>query len=139
MGDTMRTWSERSLKNMTGIHPHLRRVLDRALKESPHDFVVTEGLRTIERQRELLRIGASKTLNSRHITGHAIDLYAWVDLNKDGKVAFEEMANPRLLTIIATALKAAAVKENVPIVWGGDWRTFKDMPHFELDRRTYPA
>jgi peptidoglycan LD-endopeptidase CwlK len=135
----MRHWSERSRKNMAGIHPHLRRVLDRALQESPYDFVVTEGLRTLERQKQLKAMGASKTLNSRHITGHAVDLYAWVDINRDGKVVFEEMINPRLMTAIAKAIKAAATAENVPLVWGGDWRTFKDMPHFELDRRTYPA
>lgn len=135
----MRQWSKRSLANLEGIHPDLRRVLDRALKESPVDFVITEGLRTLARQRELLRIGASKTLKSRHLTGHAVDLYAWVDLNVDGKIEFAEMANPRLLKKIADAIKAAAAAENVPIVWGGDWRSFKDMPHFELDRRTYPA
>jgi len=135
----MRSWSARSLANLKGVHPDLRAVLDRALHESPHDFVVTEGLRTLDRQRELVRIGASTTMNSRHLTGHAVDLYAWVDLNQDGKVVFQEMASPRLLTNIAAAIKAAAVAENVPVVWGGDWRTFKDMPHFELDRRTYPA
>jgi len=135
----MRTWSARSLGNLKGIHPDLRRVLDRALQESPLDFVVTEGLRTIARQRELLRIGASTTLKSRHLTGHAVDLYAWVDLNLNGKVEFTEMANPRLLKIIAGAIKAAAAKENVSIVWGGDWKKFKDMPHVELDRRAYPA
>jgi peptidoglycan L-alanyl-D-glutamate endopeptidase CwlK len=135
----MRTWSARSLSNLKGIHPDLRRVLDRALQESPLDFVVTEGLRSIERQRELLRIGASTTLKSRHLTGHAVDLYAWVDLNLNGKVEFTEMANPRLLKIIAGAIKAAAAKENVSIVWGGDWKKFKDMPHVELDRRAYPA
>ena len=135
----MRTWSARSLSNLKGIHPDLRRVLDRALQESPLDFVVTEGLRSIERQREMLRIGASTTLKSRHLTGHAVDLYAWVDLNLSGKVEFTEMANPRLLKIIADAIKAAAAKENVSIVWGGDWKKFKDMPHVELDRRAYPA
>jgi len=135
----MRTWSARSLSNLKGIHPDLRRVLDRALQESPLDFVVTEGLRTIERQRELLRVGASTTLNSRHLTGHAVDLYAWVDLNLNGRVEFTEMANPRLLRTIADAIKAAAAKENVSIVWGGDWRKFKDMPHVELNRRSYPA
>lgn len=134
-----RVWSNRSLGNLKGVHPDLRRVMDRALQESPHDFVITEGLRTLARQRELLRIGATKTLNSRHITGHAVDLYAWVDLNLDGKVVFSEMVNPRLMREIAAAIKEVAVKENVPIVWGGDWRTFKDMPHFELDRRYYPA
>jgi peptidoglycan L-alanyl-D-glutamate endopeptidase CwlK len=135
----MRTWSARSLSNLKGIHPDLRRVLDRALQESPLDFVVTEGLRSIERQREMLRIGASTTLKSRHLTGHAVDLYAWVDLNLNGKVEFTEMANPRLLKIIAGAIKSAAAKENVSIVWGGDWKKFKDMPHVELDRRAYPA
>jgi peptidoglycan L-alanyl-D-glutamate endopeptidase CwlK len=135
----MRSWSARSLANLKGVHPDLRAVLDRALHASPHDFVITEGLRTLARQRELVRIGASTTLNSRHLTGHAVDLYAWVDVNRDGKVVFEEMSNPRLMKRIADAIKAAAVAEDVPIVWGGDWRTFKDMPHFELDRRTYPA
>ena len=135
----MRKWSERSLRNLRGIHPDLRRVMDRALQESPVDFVVTEGLRTIQRQRELVRIGASKTLNSRHLTGHAVDFYAWVDLDVDGKIEFVEMSNPRLMKQIADAIKAAAVKENVAIVWGGDWRKFKDGPHIELDRRKYPA
>ena len=133
----MRTWSDRSLKNMQGIHPDMRRVLDRALQESPVNFVITEGLRTLERQKELLRIGATTTLNSRHLTGHAVDFYALVDLNLDGKVVFSEMSNPRLMRQIADAIKAAAKAENVPLVWGGDWRTFKDMPHFELDRRKY--
>lgn len=135
----MRKWSERSLRNLQGINPALRRVLDRALQSSPHDFVITEGLRTVERQRQLLAKGASTTMKSRHLTGHAVDLYAWVDLDVDGKVEFVEMANPRLLTQIADAIKAAAGREQVAIVWGGDWRTFKDMPHFELDRRVYPA
>jgi peptidoglycan L-alanyl-D-glutamate endopeptidase CwlK len=135
----MRSWSNRSLSNLKGIHPDLRCVMDRALQESPHDFVVTEGLRTLDRQRELLRIGASTTMNSRHLTGHAVDLYAWVDINLDGKVVFQEMANPRLLTNIASSIKAAALAEGIPVIWGGDWRTFKDMPHFELDRRVYPV
>jgi peptidoglycan L-alanyl-D-glutamate endopeptidase CwlK len=135
----MRSWSNRSLSNLKGIHPDLRCVMDHALQESPHDFVVTEGLRTLDRQRELLRIGASTTMNSRHLTGHAVDLYAWVDINRDGKVVFQEMANPRLLTNIAASIKAAALAEGIPIIWGGDWRTFKDMPHFELDRRVYPV
>lgn len=135
----MKAWSDRSLRNMQGIHPDLRRVLDLALQESSIAFVVTEGLRTLERQRELVRIGASKTLNSRHLTGHAVDIYAHVDINSDGKVAFEEMANPRLMRQIADAMKLAASELTIPIVWGGDWQKFKDYPHFELDRRKYPA
>lgn len=135
----MRSWSARSLKSMQGIHPDLRRVLDRALQTSDTDFVVTEGLRALERQRELLRIGATTTLNSRHLTGHAVDLYAYVDINKDGKVTFEEMSRFPLMKKIADAIKLAASELNVPIVWGGDWKKFKDYPHFELDRRVYPA
>lgn len=135
----MRTWSERSLKNMQGIHPDLRRVLDRALQESEVDFVVVEGLRTIERQREMLRIKATTTLNSRHLTGHAVDFYAWVDVNLDGKVTFEEMSKFPLMKKIADAIKLAASELKVPVVWGGDWRKFKDYPHIELDRRAYPA
>jgi peptidoglycan L-alanyl-D-glutamate endopeptidase CwlK len=135
----MRQWSERSLRNLRGIHPDLRRVMDRALQESPVDFVITEGLRTLARQRQLLAKKATKTLNSRHLTGHAVDLYAWVDLDLDGTVEFVEMSNPRLMTRIADAIKAAAVKEKVAIVWGGDWKKFVDMPHFELNRRKYPA
>lgn len=133
----MRSWSQRSLVNMAGIHPDLRRVLDRALQESPIDFVITEGLRTVARQREMVRIGASTTMNSRHLKGYAVDLYAYVDIDADGTVEFVEMSNPRLMKKIADAIKEAAKAENVPVIWGGDWRTFKDMPHFELDRRTY--
>ena len=135
----MRQWDARSLRNLTGIHPDLRRVLDRALQEAPFAFIVTEGLRTIQRQRELVRVGASKTLNSRHLTGHAVDLVPSVDIDKDGKVEVEEMYSWPLYHRLAPSIKAAATKENVAIVWGGDWRSFKDGPHWELDRRKYPA
>ncbi len=135
----MRTWDARSLRNLSGIHPHLRRVMDRALQEAPFAFIVTEGLRTTARQRELVRIGASTTMNSRHITGHAVDLVPFVDIDKDGRVETEEMYSWPLYHRLAPAIKAAALKENVAIIWGGDWRSFKDGPHWELDRRKYPA
>jgi peptidoglycan L-alanyl-D-glutamate endopeptidase CwlK len=107
-------------------------------------LVVTEGLRTLERQKELVRIGASKTLKSRHLKqadgyGHAFDFYALVDINKDGKVSFEEMANVRLMLGIADAIKKAAADEKVSITYGGDWRKFRDYPHFELNRAVYPG
>lgn len=135
----MRQWDARSLRNLAGIHPDLRRVMDRALQEAPFAFVVTEGLRTAARQRELVRIGASKTLNSRHITGHAVDLVPYVDIDKDGKVEVEEMYSWPLYHRLAPTIKAAAVAEKVALIWGGDWRSFKDGPHWELDRRKYPA
>lgn len=137
-GRAMRSWSDRSLRNLQGIHPDLRKVLDKALQESPVDFLINEGLRSVTRQKELVRIGASTTMNSRHLTGHAVDFYAWVDIDRDGKVEFEEMSNYPLMKKIADAIKAAASELRVPIVWGGDWKKFKDYPHIELDRRTYP-
>ncbi len=134
----MRQWDARSLRNLAGIHPDLRKVMDRALQEAPFAFVVTEGLRTLERQKQLVAIGASKTLNSRHLTGHAVDLVPFVDLDKDGKVETEEMYSWPLYHRLAPAIKAAAQSENVLIIWGGDWR-FKDGPHWELSWKAYPA
>lgn len=126
----MFTLSSRSYKRLEGVHPDLVRVVERAIGVTDVDFVVLEGLRTLTRQKQLLAAGASKTLNSRHITGHAVDLGAWV-----GK---EVRWDWPLYHKIATAMKQAATEQHVGIVWGGDWRTFKDGPHFELDRRTYP-
>lgn len=127
-----RRYSSRSVKNLTGIHPDLRRVIDRALQESPLDFIVIEGLRTKERQKKLVATGASKTMNSRHLTGHAVDL---VPIGANGKAAFDWPLYHQL----GPAVKAAAEAEGVAIVWGGDWSSFADGPHFELDREVYPV
>jgi len=127
-----RKWSNRSLGNLKGIHPDLRRVMDRALHSSPLDFIVIEGLRSEDRQRQLVEQGASRTMNSRHITGHAVDL---LPIGPNGKAAFDWP----LYNKLAPAIKAAAEAEGVAIVWGGDWKSFKDGPHFELDRNVYPA
>ena len=121
-------FSKRSLKALEGVHPALVAVAHRALELSPVDFVVTEGLRTLERQKELKAAGASSTLNSRHLTGHAIDVAAWI-----GEIRWDWP----LYTQIADAFKQAASELNVAIVWGGDWKTFQDGPHFELDRNVY--
>ncbi len=129
----MRTYSKRSLDNLKGIHPDLRRVVDRALQDSPLDFVVIEGLRTKERQRELVAAGKSRTMNSRHLTGHAVDL---LPINpKTGKGEFEW----GLYNVLGPAVEKAAIAEGVPLVWGGRWTSFKDGPHFELHRDSYPA
>lgn len=141
MNATMRprTWSKRSLDNLKGIHPHLRRVADRALQGSPIDFTVIEGLRTVQRQRELVTQGFSKTMNSRHITGHAIDIWPVDPLTGKLVSGRDDKRLWELFAPLAEAMKAAAKAEEVPIVWGGDWRSFRDGPHFELDRRKYPA
>lgn len=122
--------STRSINNLKGVHPDLVRVIEKAITLTEIDFTVTEGVRTKERQAQLMAAGASKTMNSRHITGHAVDLAALV-----GR---EVRWDWPLYAKIAKAVKQAAQELNVPIVWGGDWRTFKDGPHFELDRKVYP-
>jgi len=126
-----RTFGSRSLKNLQGIHPDLRLVLDKALQDSPLDFVVIEGLRTKERQKQLVASGASQTMNSRHITGHAVDL---LPIGPNGKPAFDWP----LYNQLGPAVKKAADELGVELDWGGDWKKFKDGPHFELDRTAYP-
>ena len=120
----------KSKQRLVGVHADLVQVVERAIEITTVDFTVLEGLRTPERQKALRDAGASQTLNSRHITGHAVDLGALID----GEVRWDWP----LYHKIAAAMKEAAKELNVPIVWGGDWRTFKDGPHFELDRRSYP-
>ncbi|HEV8033408.1 M15 family metallopeptidase [Yoonia sp.] len=126
-----RKYSKRSLTNLRGIHPDLRRVIDRALQESPLDFIVIEGLRTEDRQRQLVQSGASRTMNSRHLTGHAVDL---LPIGPDGKAAFDWPLYHKL----GPAVEAAATKEGVALTWGGRWTKFRDGPHFELKRDVYP-
>lgn len=124
------TLGSRSRANLAGVHPDLVRVVERAIERSEIDFTVTEGLRTATRQAQLLAAGASRTMQSRHLTGHAVDLAALVG----GQVRWDWPLYARL----AAAMKAAAAELGVALVWGGDWRTLKDGPHFELDRKVYP-
>lgn len=126
----MYKFSKRSLKNLTGVHPDLVKVAELAIKRTPVDFGIIEGLRTAERQKELVAKGASKTLNSRHITGHAIDFACFVgsELRWDWS----------LYNQVGPVFEECAKELGVPIVWGGRWRSFPDGPHVELDRRTYP-
>lgn len=120
-----------SHKRLRGLHPDLKRVVERAIGMTPIDFRVLEGLRSQKRQLELMRAGATTTLNSRHLTGHAVDLGALVG----GRVAWDWP----LYHQIAEAVKAAARAEGVPIEWGGDWKRFKDGPHFQLPWKHYPV
>jgi peptidoglycan L-alanyl-D-glutamate endopeptidase CwlK len=122
--------SARSLKNLQGVHPDLAGIVHRAAEITPIPFEVIEGLRTVERQKKLVAAGASKTMNSRHITGHAVDIAPTVE----GTIRWDWP----LYRLLAPAMKQAAQDKGAPLVWGGDWRTFKDGPHFELDRRQYP-
>jgi len=122
--------SAKSLGRLAGVHPRLQAVVKLAIQMTPIDFAVLEGVRTVERQRELFKAGASKTMRSRHLSGHAVDLGAIVD----GQVRWDWP----LYHQVAAAVKAAAQQLGVPIEWGGDWESFKDGPHFQLPWSEYP-
>ena len=120
--------SNKSLKKMEGVHPDLVAVVKRAIEITEQDFSVTEGLRSVERQKELVATGKSTTMNSRHLTGHAVDLVPY-------PVSWDwEFFYP-----IADAMKDAAQELGVDLEWGGDWTSFKDGPHFQLSWRSYDA
>jgi peptidoglycan L-alanyl-D-glutamate endopeptidase CwlK len=147
--------SARSLRNLQGVHPDLVRVVKHAIEDTPVDFVVIEGLRTMSRQQQLVKSGASQTMNSRHITGHAVDLAAWV-----GEIRWDM----GLYYQIAATMQKVSRYAGVPIRWGGAWvrldtatktpaqlvaeyvasrraagrKAFIDGPHFELPAGLYP-
>lgn len=122
--------SRRSLRRLAGVHPDLAAVVRRAIGLTSVDFMIIEGLRTPARQATLVSAGASRTLKSRHLTGHAVDVAAMID----GQVRWDWPLYPR----IAAAFRQAAAELGVEIVWGGDWKRLRDGPHYELDRRLYP-
>lgn len=127
--------SQKSLTKLEGAHPDLVRVVKRAAALSSIDFTVLEVLRTPARQKELVAKGASKTLRSRHLPGadgksRAIDI-APMD---GGQVSWAWPLYHKLAPII----KQAAKDEGVPIEWGGDWKSFRDGPHWQLPWKDYP-
>jgi hypothetical protein len=125
------TLTARCGQRLAGVHPDLVRVVERAARDGTK-FRVIEGLRTMDRQAELVRAGKSQTMRSRHLTGHAVDLAA---LDEAGRVTWARPAYEAL----ASQVKAAAAAEGVPVEWGGDWRSFFDGPHFQLPWASYPA
>ncbi|WP_295168674.1 M15 family metallopeptidase [uncultured Brevundimonas sp.] len=122
--------SSRSRARLSGVHPALIAVVEVAITRTPVGFMITEGLRTAERQAALVKAGASRTTRSRHLTGHAVDVAALVE----GQVRWDWPLYGR----IAEAFKAAALDLKTPLIWGGDWKTLRDGPHFELDRKAFP-
>ena len=123
------SFGTKSSERLAQVHPDLQRVFNEAIKNSPLDFSITEGLRTIERQKELFSSGKSQTMNSRHLTGKAVDIAVLVD----GKITWDF---PKY-QIVADHIKKVAKELKIDIVWGGDWQSFKDGPHFELHRSVY--
>lgn len=150
--------SMRSQRRLEGVHHDLVAVVREAIAITEMDFTVGEGVRTAVRQAELVRTGASRTMDSRHLTGHAVDLFAW----HQGIVSWHFGH----YYAIAWAMSQAAAKVGVPLRWGGCWMeihgitspselpqlvseysarqtarhrdVFTDGPHFELPRRAYP-
>ena len=118
----------RSLQSLSGVHPDMVAVVKKAIEITEVDFTVIEGIRNVSRQRELYKAGKSTTMNSRHITGHAVDMVPW-------PVDWEDLER---FEVMSEAMKTAAEELEIPIVWGGDWKSFYDAPHFELDRKVYP-
>ncbi|MDO9858959.1 M15 family metallopeptidase [Glaesserella parasuis] len=132
--------SEEKLK---GVHSDLVKVVHLALSKSAVDFRVIEGLRTKERQQQLFKQGATKTMNSRHLTGHAVDLAPIVAVEGKAAIPWNDKSK---FKDVAKAMFQAAKELNVTIRWGGDWNEngksedekFYDGPHFELHRSVYP-
>ncbi len=122
--------SIKSKEKLRDVHPELCDVVNYAIMISEVDFAVIEGVRSIERQEQLVKAGASQTMNSRHLTGHAVDLAAVVN----GEIRWDWP----LYDKIADAMKKAAAGLDVKIEWGGDWKKFKDGPHFQLSKEDYP-
>jgi peptidoglycan L-alanyl-D-glutamate endopeptidase CwlK len=146
-----------SLDKLSKVHPDLARVVSRAITITEQDFTVVEGLRTLERQKQLVADKKSQTLKSRHLTGHAVDLAPWVNgtIDWNGTARFDA---------IAEAVRQAAIDEKVEVLWGASWslalnyhasaaqaldayvherekagrRSFIDRPHFQLTWRSYP-
>jgi peptidoglycan L-alanyl-D-glutamate endopeptidase CwlK len=148
---------KRSLEELEGVHSDLIAVVKRAIEITVQDFSVHDGIRTLEEQRRLVERGASQTLDSRHITGHAVDLVPYIN----GKLRWEW--DP--IYDIADAVRTAAREKDIPIRWGGSWdvvltemddspedlvadyvarrrragkRAFIDGPHYELPKSMYP-
>lgn len=136
----MRQLDQRSLDRMKGVHPDLVHVIGVAnlafQEEHPGlSFFVTEGVRTKERQKELVAKGASRTMNSRHIPG-ADGLGKAIDLavKLDGDLRWDWPLYGKL----GATIKRVAKEQGIPVEWGGDWRSFRDGPHFQLSAKVYP-
>lgn len=136
----MAKFSNRSLTNLEGVHPFLQRVMHEAIKNTPVDFTITDGVRTVKEQQALYTKGRTKPGNivthcdgirkkSNHQPkadgfGYAVDLYPYMN----GSVQVNAVKE---LKIIANHILNTAKDLGINIEWGGNWR-MKDYPHFEL-------
>ena len=121
----MFSFSKASLNKMNGVNSKLVILMKEAIKNSPYDFKITEGLRTVERQKELVKTGKSKTMNSYHLKGKAVDIAVLID----NKITWDF----KYYNEVANHIKEVAKRLGYVITWGGDWKTFKDGPHFQIE------
>ena len=131
-------FSESCVKKLEKLHPDLTKVIIRAsemLKD--YTIIITETDRSKERQAELFKKKATKTLRSRHISeNNACKLSCAVDIavKVDGKITWEWS----LYEDFSKYVKKAAEELRVEVEWGGDWKSFKDGPHYQLPKSLYP-
>ena len=118
---------KKSLACLASVKTELECIARLALYLSEVDFSITEGIRTLERQKLLVAEGKSTTINSRHLLGEAVDFAAYIDgrLNWDDIESYEK---------IGAAFKQAAKMLGYSITWGGDWINFKDYCHVQIEK-----
>jgi len=122
---------QNSLNNRAGVDPRLIEISNRAIQISIIDFGIPSsgGLRTVEDQAKLFTAGKSKadgrTYKSYHQSGRALDVYAYVD----GKASWDKLH----LALVATAMLQASAQLGYRLKWGGNWKSWQDFPHFELE------
>ena len=122
-------FSNKSKEKLSECHEDLERVAFLALKYSPYDFGITEGLRTLERQKELLAEGRSTTIHSRHLpnsggVSEALDIAVYIESGLTWDIKYYRK--------VAQAFFKAAIELGVDIEWGGLWESFVDGPHYQL-------
>lgn len=130
--------NSRSAGKLVGVSPDLVSIVRRAGEIYAGEFLVIEGLRSMDRQRQLVKAGKSKTLQSRHLTGHAVDIVPIIG----GRISWCVMDYMPL----AAAMQSAARDLGKVVRWGGSWKrsddptfmrlspTFVDAVHFEIPR-----
>jgi peptidoglycan L-alanyl-D-glutamate endopeptidase CwlK len=123
-GEQVMELSKLSLERLEGVDERLKAIVIECAARCSYPFNVSEGLRTKEQQREYVRQGKSRTMNSKHLTGKAVDLYPLTMNRKQVDWSrFEELAD---------LMFQVARDQDTEIVWGGHWKTFVDKCHFEL-------
>jgi peptidoglycan L-alanyl-D-glutamate endopeptidase CwlK len=110
--------------HLKGVDPRLVQLCEYAIEVTTVDFTVIEGLRTAERQAQLLKEHKTQTLQSRHLTGHAVDIAPWVN----GTVSWAWTD----FDALAPNILGAAKELGIPIEWGGNWKSFRDGPHWQI-------